>query len=215
MWPLLVAVLVRRRRGRVAARRMLVASVMLALASLTWTLVIFDPADPSRVYYGTDTRIASILLGAALAAWLALRGPVRTVRTRVALEAGAIASFALLAVVWTRSSGSSNLLYRGGLFVCAIATVVVIAAAVHPRRGPVHRRLVVPPVVRAGAHQLRRVPLALADLRGARSRRVRTSTDSRCSASASPRRSRSRSCHIASSSCRSGAAPAGVPSHAA
>jgi peptidoglycan/LPS O-acetylase OafA/YrhL len=137
VWPLLVAALVYGRGSRVAARRLLVASIGLAIASLTWTLMIFDPANVSRVYYGTDTRVASILVGAALASWLALRGPVRTPRARVALEAGALGALALLAIAWTRVSGSSTDLYRGGLFACAVATVVVIAAAVHPRRGPV------------------------------------------------------------------------------
>ena len=70
VWPLLVAVAIRGCRIRVAARRILAISVVLALASFVWMLVIFDPTNPSRVYYGTDTRIASILIGAALAAWL-------------------------------------------------------------------------------------------------------------------------------------------------
>ena len=39
-----------------------------AIASLVWMAVLFEPAmDPSRVYYGTDTRAAGLLLGAALA----------------------------------------------------------------------------------------------------------------------------------------------------
>src|ERR1700686_3714230 len=41
VWPLVVAVLVRGCRGRAAAARLFVVSVVLALASLTWTLVIF------------------------------------------------------------------------------------------------------------------------------------------------------------------------------
>ncbi len=150
VWPLLVAVLVLGTRGRAAARRLFVASVVLALASLAWTLVIFEPADVSRVYYGTDTRVASILVGAAFAAWLALRGPTRAARARVALEAGAIGSLVLLAIAWTRLSGSSNVLFRGGLFVCAVATVVVIAAGVHPRPGPVRRLLSFRPLCALG-----------------------------------------------------------------
>ncbi len=141
VWPLLVAALVRGCRHRTAAKRLLVTSIVLAIASLAWTLVIFDPANPSRVYFGTDTRIASILLGAALAAWLALRGPVAARRPRVVLELVAIAALVALAAAFTRWSGSSDSLYRGGLFACAVAVVVVIAAAVHPSRGPVSRLL--------------------------------------------------------------------------
>ena len=62
----------RRRAGVLGAR-----GAALAIASFVWMLVLYDPSDPSRVYFGTDTRLASILIGAALAAWVALRGPVR------------------------------------------------------------------------------------------------------------------------------------------
>ena len=136
-----MAGLVRGCRGRIAARRLLVTAITLAIASLVWTVVIFDPANPSRVYYGTDTRLASILLGAALAAWIALRGPVSSRRGRVALEGAAIVAVVLLSLAFTRLSGSSDILFQGGMFVCAIAVVIVIAAAVHPRRGPVSRLL--------------------------------------------------------------------------
>ena len=150
VWPLLVVVAIRGCRIRVAARRVLAISVALALASFIWMLVIFDPTDPSRVYYGTDTRIASILIGAALAALLFVRGPVRAAGSRLALEAAGVVSIALLTIVWFRASGSSNSLYRGGLFACAIATAVVIAAAMHPRRGPVNRLLSFRPICALG-----------------------------------------------------------------
>jgi peptidoglycan/LPS O-acetylase OafA/YrhL len=152
VWPLLTAVLVRGCRGRgvLAARRVFVTTIALATASLVWTLVIFDPANPSRVYYGTDTRIASILVGAALAAWTAMRGPVRSARARAALEVGAVGGLVVLALAWTRLSGSSNALYRGGFFVCALATIVVIAAAVHPQRGAVSRLLSFRPICALG-----------------------------------------------------------------
>jgi peptidoglycan/LPS O-acetylase OafA/YrhL len=138
-WPLLVAVLAIGARGRGAARRVLVSSVALAFGSLAWTLVIFDPTNPSRAYFGTDTRVASILVGAALAAWLRLRGSTRSLAARGTLEVSAIGALALLATAWTRLSGSSATLYRGGLFVCALSVACVIAAAVHPRRGPVNQ----------------------------------------------------------------------------
>jgi peptidoglycan/LPS O-acetylase OafA/YrhL len=150
VWPLLVAALVRGCTSRIAATRVLVTSVVLAIASLVWMVVIFDPANPSRVYYGTDTRLASILLGAALAAWLAVRGPVRGPRARVVLEVAALAALVALSTAFARASGSSDVLYRGGLFACAIAVVLVIAAAVHPRSGPVSRLLSFRPFCRLG-----------------------------------------------------------------
>jgi peptidoglycan/LPS O-acetylase OafA/YrhL len=150
VWPLLVVAIVHGCRGRVAATRLLVTSITLAIVSLTWTLVLFDPANPSRVYYGTETRVASILVGAALAAWLALRGPLQSRRARSALEAIAIGALLLLATAFARLSGSSAILFRGGLFALAIAVVVVITASVHPHRGPVSRLLSFRPLCRLG-----------------------------------------------------------------
>ncbi len=150
VWPLLVALLVRGRPGPLAARRILVSASVLALASLAWTVVIFDPANTTRVYYGTDTRVASILVGAALAALLARRGPTTGRGSRLALEVAALAALALLATAWTRVSGSSDVLYRGGLFVGAVATALVIAAVVHPRPGPVGRLLSFRPLCALG-----------------------------------------------------------------
>jgi peptidoglycan/LPS O-acetylase OafA/YrhL len=141
LWPLLVAFVLVASRAVITARRVLVVSVGLALASFIWSEIIFDPNNPSRVYYGTDTRVASILIGAALAALLASRGEIRTRRGRVGLEVVAISGFAFLMVAWMRLSGSSLQLYRGGLFACAVATAVVIAAAVHPQPGPLNRVL--------------------------------------------------------------------------
>jgi peptidoglycan/LPS O-acetylase OafA/YrhL len=140
VWPLIVAFVTRRCDLRIAARRVLVLSAALASASLASMFVIFTPANPSRVYFGTDTRAASILVGSALAAVLALR-PTIGRRGRVALETAALVSLGALALAWTRTSGTTDILFRGGLFACAVATAVVIAASVHARRGPVARLL--------------------------------------------------------------------------
>jgi peptidoglycan/LPS O-acetylase OafA/YrhL len=141
VWPLVIAFVTRRCELRIAARRVLVLSGAVALASLVSMFAIYAPNNPSRVYFGTDTRAASILIGAALAAALAMRRPVVSRVGRATLEAAGLASLALLAFAWTRASGSSDILYRGGLFACAVATAVVIAAAVDARRGPVARLL--------------------------------------------------------------------------
>ena len=141
LWPLLVFALVRRRSPSDAARRVLWASVLLAGGSFVLMQLLFKPDDVSRVYYGTDTRIASILIGSALAALLMLRGEVTSRRARTALEVAALAGAVLLAAAWTHLSGSSPTLYRGGLLLCALATATVIAAGVHSERGPVAHAL--------------------------------------------------------------------------
>ena len=123
------------RRGSV--RAVLGVSVVLALASGLWLTVQHVPgSDPTRVYFGTDTRAAAVLLGAALAAWLVWRGPTTSPRARIALEVVAIGAAMGLAWAWLRVDGRGDGLYEGGLFVSELAVVAVIAAVSHPRSGP-------------------------------------------------------------------------------
>ncbi|MGH7894919.1 MAG: acyltransferase family protein, partial [Candidatus Binatia bacterium] len=121
-------------------------SLLLAAASAAWMWISYDPKDPSRVYYGTDTRAAAILLGAALAASHAIWGPPRSRWARILVEIAGAAGMAVLAVAWWRLSGDSPALYRGGFAVCGLAGVALIAAAVQPQRGPLAWMLARAPV---------------------------------------------------------------------
>jgi peptidoglycan/LPS O-acetylase OafA/YrhL len=145
-WPLVVLGLVRWRRGKPLAVAVGGVCVVGAVASAAAMTALHDGGDPSRVYYGTDTRVASILVGAALAAWLAARGPARGTGARRGVEAAGLAGVVVVAVAWTSVEGSSDGLYRGGLFLLAVATAAVIAAAAHPEAGPLARALRVAPL---------------------------------------------------------------------
>jgi hypothetical protein len=106
----------------------------------------YDPKDPSRAYYGTDTRAAAILLGGALAAWHSAWGPVRSRWARVLLEIAGLVGLVVLAVAWWRWDGDSPALYQGGFAACGAAGAAVIAASVHPQRGPLARGFAWPPL---------------------------------------------------------------------
>jgi peptidoglycan/LPS O-acetylase OafA/YrhL len=103
-------------------------------------LWLYDPrADPSRVYYGTDTRAVALLVGALLASWAAGRrapthrptylraGPVELPVPGVgALGLAGLAGFVGLAV------GARDLapwLYRGGFLLVAVCCAALIAGA--------------------------------------------------------------------------------------
>jgi peptidoglycan/LPS O-acetylase OafA/YrhL len=144
LWPLLLVAVA------ATPKRVLALAGGLAIASFAWMQLLYDPASPSRVYYGTDTRLASILIGAALAAWAAMRGPVRRATSRAVLEFAAWASVVVLIGAWTTINGSSSRLYRGGLLLTAVAVACVIAAAVHPRRGLTSRVLSFRPLCALG-----------------------------------------------------------------
>ena len=146
LWPLALIGLVRLVRGNL--HRLAVITVALAAGSAVWMAVLYDPADPSRVYYGTDTRAFALLLGSSLGmVWLRHPGPQSAV-ARWSMQAVGVAAGAYL--VWTvhvRTALSASL-YRGGLAMVAVAAGALIAAAMSP--GPLRRVLGVRPLAAIG-----------------------------------------------------------------
>lgn len=111
-----------------------VVAAAIGSAALMW--VLFDPSggDPSRVYYGTDTRAAGLLLGCALAfVWSPwrLRRTVGRGAVVVLDTVGAIALLVLIHMLMTTGE-FDQALYRGGFLRLDLVTLVVIAVAVHP-----------------------------------------------------------------------------------
>jgi len=145
VWPLLLLFLLRLRRG--SMRLLLPATLAMLAASALLMGLLFQPGhDPSRVYYGTDTRAQSLLVGAALAMLLLRVGPVRGAVPRATLQIVALPCVAGLGWAWMTTSSDSVLLYRGGFLLLAMGVAVVIAAVVQPGGGPVGRVLSLPPL---------------------------------------------------------------------
>jgi peptidoglycan/LPS O-acetylase OafA/YrhL len=143
-WPIILALLLRR------GNRRLTLGVPLAgvLASAALAAVLFDPwQDPSRVYYGTDTRAVAPLLGAALA--IALRPWAWTDRTssarRWTINTGGLAALFALAGVASTLTDRAPLLYRGGFLLVAALCGALVVVASHPA-GWLARGLAVPPL---------------------------------------------------------------------
>jgi peptidoglycan/LPS O-acetylase OafA/YrhL len=147
VWPVVVAAgLAVLRRGGVLSM-----TILGAAASAALVVYLFEPGvDPSRIYYGTDTRAAGLLIGAALAFfWLPgkgfrhpntggattfggkLRRKLGWTRPAALDLAGLVA---LGSLVWLGMNlGEFDpFLYKGGLVLVSVATAVVLAAAVHP-----------------------------------------------------------------------------------
>ena len=137
LWPLLFGLLMRRSRPRLA----LFAVLAGALASMLWMATRYQPdADPSRPYYGTDTRAGGLLLGAALAfVWSPRRAVGRA--GGWALEGAGLAAAGTLAACVLLVNESQAFLYCGGFALVGVMTAVLIAAAVHPRARLVARSL--------------------------------------------------------------------------
>lgn len=129
VWPPLLLGLLWLRKGR---GLLLLAPLALLCASAILMAALHDPADLSRVYYGTDTRAQSLLVGAVLAVCLANGSALRPF-PRYALEGLAVVCVAFLAWNWATLTGASESLYRGGFLLLAAAVAVVIVASVQPR----------------------------------------------------------------------------------
>ena len=131
VWPLAVAAIVAAavlpsRRVRLGLRVTLVVAVLSTLLMA----VLYQPGtDATRVYYGTDTHVFGLMLGAALAfVWTS---PAR------ALFAGAgwdrwrrpalgAALGTLGALLWLLAE-DAPVAYRGGIALASLATVVLVA----------------------------------------------------------------------------------------
>ena len=133
VWPVLLLVLLRVSHGRQWASAIVVT--LGAIVSLVWMAVLFEPAmDPSRVYYGTDTRAAGLLLGAALAlVWKPTHQWRRDPEVKtVALDLAGLAGIGVLIACFAVIRSTDTFLYRGGFAIVSIASCVAIAATVHP-----------------------------------------------------------------------------------
>ena len=131
LWPLiLVACLAATRR------RWLVLAVPVGLAALSLVLMAsmyHVGQDTSRIYYGTDTHIAPMLIGATVAIVVALRrqaGIARdTQRGRLVADAFALIGFLVLAWSVVEINRYSSGLYRGGYVFISLASAALIYAA--------------------------------------------------------------------------------------
>ncbi|MFN8483700.1 MAG: acyltransferase family protein [Anaerolineae bacterium] len=134
VWPLIMAGMLWLlwRGKRLLAIGLVVGA---AVASSIWMAALYQPdVDPSRIYYGTDTRAAGFLLGAALAlAWspFRLRRPAAR-RHRVALDVVGFAALAGLLVAGLKFDEFTPFLYHGGFLLVGLITAIAIAAVVHP-----------------------------------------------------------------------------------
>jgi peptidoglycan/LPS O-acetylase OafA/YrhL len=106
-----------------------------ALASSILMAILYEPSfDPSRIYFGTDTRAGGLLFGAALAmVW-----PSRKLSRRIApqarntLDALGVLGLLVIALMVGGTGELSPFLYQGGFVILSLATVLVLMPLTHP-----------------------------------------------------------------------------------
>jgi peptidoglycan/LPS O-acetylase OafA/YrhL len=139
LWPfmLLIGVKIVRERPLASGVRPRLALVTVALAIVSSVLMaaLYHPSlDPSRIYYGTDTRAGGLLFGAALAmVWPSRRLSRRiTPGARNTLDALGVFGLVVIAIMIWRTSELSSFLYDGGFVLLSLATVLVLMPLAHP-----------------------------------------------------------------------------------
>lgn len=132
LWPLLLSPALHYlpRRGRI-----ITLTIGLASLSAAAMAFVYQPGlDPSRVYYGTDTRAFALLIGAALAfVWPSRKLSFTLSRKqRVMLEgAGGLGSLTVIGMMGTTNQ-YQPFLYQGGLLIFSLAAAVLVAVLAHP-----------------------------------------------------------------------------------
>ena len=146
LWPLIVVVLWKVTRG---SRRLLFGAITaMAGASVALMAVLYHPGvDPSRIYYGTDTRAFELLIGAALAVAATRRSrSTPTRRAQRLLHGAGIIAMGLLVYFCVSAAGPPGWMWQGGLFAVGVVTAVVIASVSGARTGPLGAVLSLPPL---------------------------------------------------------------------
>jgi peptidoglycan/LPS O-acetylase OafA/YrhL len=172
VWPLVVLVLV---KLRVGLRSLTALCVGGAVASSVWMALRFQQgAQPTRLYFGTDTHAQSILVGAALAGVLALISEHRRAtgslptgrsilghggdpgwlasshRARRALGVTGVLGAIGTGLLWWKGSDSASLTYEGGFLLAALLSALMLASAISHQRGVLARLLSLGPLVYVG-----------------------------------------------------------------
>lgn len=130
LYPLLLIFLSKLRNKK---KKMMIVTILLAFVSVILMGVLFDPAnDPSRAYYGTDTRVFSLLFGSFLA-FVTQDGRLERKVAGLIRESVGVLSFAGLLCMMAAIDGYSSFLYRGGQALASLLALFVILAVLNKR----------------------------------------------------------------------------------
>lgn len=145
LFPLVVAAALLLGRSR---RRVLVGVLVVGIGLSALASARFGAGNVDRAYFGLDTRLAELLVGALLACATLYRVQLVHAWQRALAAVVGVAGLGGLAWLTATATVSSTWLYPGGLLLTAGCSAAVIFAAVQP--GVVSSALSVGPLVWAG-----------------------------------------------------------------
>ncbi|MFI5958021.1 acyltransferase family protein [Cryptosporangium sp. NPDC051539] len=128
--PLVLLVLFRTPLGRRALGWLLAVA---ALGSAAVMAAVQSSSDGSRAYYGTDTRLQALLVGAAAACLLASPVGRRIVGSTIVAVLG-WAALAGLLIAFVVADQTDPRMYQGGFLLVSVLSALVVAAVIGAQR---------------------------------------------------------------------------------
>jgi peptidoglycan/LPS O-acetylase OafA/YrhL len=132
VWPLVLLLLLRVARGAWRRTGMIVTVTLGVLSSVLMAVLFHPGVDPSRIYYGTDTRLFDLMAGATLA-FVAASRPQPSRKSRRTLHSVGLLAAIALGVFWVTSGTPGglprNFMFEGGFLVCAGLAALIVADA--------------------------------------------------------------------------------------
>ncbi|MBZ9685205.1 acyltransferase family protein [Clostridium estertheticum] len=132
VWPILMLIGL-----KVFKRRMKFAKIIFigALCSATLMAILYKPGmDPSRVYYGTDTRAFELLIGSLLAIICPTQKLLSrkiSIKKKKELNITGIITFAVFVLSVVYMNEYQTFIYRGGMLLICLNTAVLIVCISH------------------------------------------------------------------------------------
>ncbi|UPW81300.1 acyltransferase family protein [Lysinibacillus sp. Ag94] len=133
LWPILLII------GLYVFKKQSKLSIFVFIAALSSAVLmcmLYQPGqDPSRVYYGTDTRSFELLIGC----WLAFVWPMKKLTSKKlsnknvnTLNSISVISFSIIIFCLIFVDEYQTFLYKGGMFLFCINAAILIACVCHP-----------------------------------------------------------------------------------
>lgn len=131
LYPILLLVLLKSKDIKFTFYSLVVVSILSAILMITLTGA---DMNLSRVYFGTDTRLQTLLLGSILAIiWPPFRLKVDMPKKYIKIiDSVGVVSIFMLVLIFFKVSDNDLWLYNGGFFLISLITLLVISSAVVP-----------------------------------------------------------------------------------
>ncbi|HLO11829.1 MAG TPA: acyltransferase family protein, partial [Pseudoneobacillus sp.] len=114
-------------------------------------MLMYDPnLDPSRVYYGTDTRIFSLIIGASFA-FISPNQQIKASKIKKwAYEILGIIGFSVFLLMVTYSNQYDSFIYCGGMLILSITTAFLITSIGMPSTKIINKTMNLKPLTWIG-----------------------------------------------------------------